>query len=406
MRTAHFNFPHASAILCDMEKDCLKMLVSLDVRHTASRQMIGGIMRFAATHPAWEVQFAQMHPSDQSLADFADWRPDALIADASCRTLPREMRTHLARVAAVYVNTPPPIGGKSRTAVATLRPDERALAAAAAELLLRRKPASIAFVGTGGDERWCEARERFFRAYLKDRGHTLHVLTPPDNASWREQEAALAARLRDLPKPCAIWAAYDQRAKQVLDACRLAGIAVPGQVLVLGVDNETVICEHTTPSLSSVAPDFASGGYLAAAFCDTAAHSSPHPTPRVTHLRFGLLGVIERLSTADTNGTVRRVAEAREFIRRNATADIGVPDVAAALRVSRRLLEKSFHDATGRTVLDFIQDARFERVTRMLRETETPIGAISRFCGFRSSTHLMTLFRQRYGMTMTAYRKQ
>lgn len=94
-----------------MEKDCLKMLVSLDVRHTASRQMIGGIMRFAATHPAWEVQFAQMHPSDQSLADFADWRPDALIADALCRTLPREMRTHLARLAAVYVNTPPPIGG-------------------------------------------------------------------------------------------------------------------------------------------------------------------------------------------------------------------------------------------------------------------------------------------------------
>ena len=171
-----------------MEKDCLKMLVSLDVRHTASRQMIGGIMRFAATHPAWEVQFAQMHPSDQSLADFADWRPDALIADALCRTLPREMRTHLARLAAVYVNTPPPIGGKSRTAVATLRPDERALATAAAELLLRRKPASLAFVGTGGDERWCEARERFFRAYLKDRGHTLHVLTPPDNASPTFQE--------------------------------------------------------------------------------------------------------------------------------------------------------------------------------------------------------------------------
>ena len=91
-----------------MGNDCLKMLVSLDVRHTASRRMIGGIMRFAATHPAWEVQFAQMHPSDQSLADFADWRPDALIADGPCRTLPHEMRTHLARVAAVYVNTPPP----------------------------------------------------------------------------------------------------------------------------------------------------------------------------------------------------------------------------------------------------------------------------------------------------------
>ena len=76
------------------------------------------------------------------------------------------------------------------------------------------------------------------------------------------------------------------------------------------------------------------------------------------------------------------------------------------MRVSRRLLERNFHDATGRTVLDFIQDARFAKVTKMLKETETPVETISRFCGFRSPTHLMTLFKRRYGQTMSAYRRK
>ena len=99
----------------------------------------------------------------------------------------------------------------------------------------------------------------------------------------------LAEWLVSLPKPCGVWAAFDQRAKHVLDACRLAGLNVPSQIQVLGVDNETYVCEQTIPSLSSLMPDFENGGFL-----------------------------------ADVHGTTRRVAAAREFIRQHATSDIGV----------------------------------------------------------------------------------
>lgn len=387
-----------------MKNDRRKLLVSLDVRHTASRRMLGGVMRFAATHPVWEVQLAEAHPSDRPLADFVGWRPDAFITDGGCHALPHETFTRLFRTAVVYVNTPP--RRDSRKIAATVRSDERALATAAAELFQRHRLAHFAFVGASGAEWWSEARERFLRAYLRDRGHQLHVLRLPSDGNWRHLEQALADGLRDLPKPCGVWAAYDQRAKHVLDACRAAGIAVPEQVQVLGVDNEPYVCEHTAPSLSSLAPDFEGGGYLAADFLDQVVCRGERPAKRLTALKFGLLGVVERLSTADVNGVARRVAEACEFIRKNATAGIGVPEVAAAVRVSRRLLEQNFHDATGRTVLDFIQDSRFAKVTKMLKETETPVEAISRFCGFRSPTHLMTLFKRRYGQTMSAYRRK
>lgn len=385
--------------------DRKKLLVSLDVRHTASRRMIGGIMRFAATHPAWEVQLAEAHPSDRPLADFIGWKPDAFITDGGCHALPRETFARLFKTAVVYVNTPP--RRDSRKTAATIRSDERALATAAADLFLRRKLPNFAFVGAPGSEWWSEARERLFRAYLKDRHLPLHVFDPPASGSWRQRERALAGWLRDLPKPCGVWAAYDQRAKCVLDAARLAGLDVPEQLLVLGVDDERTICEYTSPALSSVVPDFEAGGYQALEFLDAVVCRGQRPEKRLTALKFGLLGIVERLSTADTNGVARRrVAEASEFIRRSATAGISVPAVAAAVRVSRRLLEQNFREITGRTVLDFIQDARFEKVMQMLKETETPIEALSHFCGFRSPTHLMTLFRRRYGQTMTAYRRQ
>ncbi len=74
------------------------------------------------------------------------------------------------------------------------------------------------------------------------------------------------------------------------------------------------------------------------------------------------------------------------------------------MRISRRLLERNFRTVTGRTVLDFILDERFRRAKKMLKETVSPVESVCRFCGFRSPSHAMTIFRKRYGLTMTEYR--
>ena len=44
--------------------------------------------------------------------------------------------------------------------------------------------------------------------------------------------------LRGLPKPVAIFCAHDMRAYQVSEICRANGISVPGDVAILGVDND------------------------------------------------------------------------------------------------------------------------------------------------------------------------
>ena len=119
---------------------------------------------------------------------------------------------------------------------------------------------------------------------------------------------------------------------------------------------------------------------------------------------FAFKGAVERLSTADVNGTARRVTAAREFIRQHATSGIDVPHVAASLGVSVRLLQRDYRTVTGRTVLEDIQDQKLEHVKEMLRKTTMPIDAIGPFCDFKSPAHLKTLFKKRFGMTMSDYR--
>lgn len=54
------------------------------------------------------------------------------------------------------------------------------------------------------------------------------------------------------PKPFAVFAAMDRLGVQICEGCRQHGLQVPGEVGVLGVDNNVYFCESSTPPLSSV----------------------------------------------------------------------------------------------------------------------------------------------------------
>ena len=376
------------------------------MRCAASREAVSGIMRFAASHHNWDVQFAGARPSNESVEPFADWHPDALVIDSSCHSLaPRELAAIAGR-ATVFVETAIPTGW--RRTCATITTDDHAIAVEAANLFRRKGLAYFAFVGYPGKKRWSETRRRFFHAAVKALGNKVYDFEPTGlSASWREQELELSAWLNALPKPCGIWAACDQRAKHVLDICRRTGLSVPNQIQVLGVDDEIYICEQTVPSLSSIKPDFENGGFRAAQFLDDALNGKLCPTSgnKRSMLQFAIKCVVERLSTADVNGTARRIAAAREFIRKHATTGIAVPHIATALGISVRLLQRNYRTVTGHTVMGDLQSAKLEHVKNMLRTTSIPIDAIGPLCDFRSPAHLKTLFKARFGMTMSEYRK-
>ena len=67
-----------------------------------------------------------------------------------------------------------------------------------------------------------------------------------------------------LPKHTAVFAAYDICARQVLDACMEAGLDVPEDIAILSVDNDELLCETATPTLSSISMSTEQAGFKAA----------------------------------------------------------------------------------------------------------------------------------------------
>ena len=393
-----------------MEKtssETIKILVNLNMRYSAAREMIGGILRYAAVHKELEVQFTGGTPDDDPFDFYREWKPDCLVTDATYHLYSKNELDIVSGRAAVFANVIPPTGfAKPHAVIAT---DDMSLANAAVEIFRKKGLTHFAFIGTPTPLPWNESRKRqFLSAVAKVPGQTGHLFRTrmPHGSTWTEQRKLIADWLLTLPKPCGIWVAYDQRAKHVIDSCQHVGISIPEQIQVLGTDNEAYLCEQLRPSLSSLSPDFEQGGFAAAEYLVSTLRSR-HRKPTTTHLTFALKGTVERLSTADVNGFARRISAAQELIRRFAARpETDIPYIAAALGVSQRLLERNFQTVTKQTVHSALRNERLQLVKNMLRTTTTPIDLISSYCGFRSSCYLKTLFRKTFGMTMSEFRRK
>lgn len=237
---------------------------------------------------------------------------------------------------------------------------------------------------------WAIERERAFFAKIKNRGY----------ACIRLPRAETVATLLRLPRPFGVFAAHDSCAAELVNLCKNAGIRIPEEATIIGVDNDISLCENTTPSLSSIEPDFEREGYEAARA--VIRMLSGIRTPHL--IRSELKQIVERKSTSPHKYAESLVSRAQCYIAANAVRGITVSDVAAHLNVSRRLLDLRFHELAGKSVLKTIIDYRLAHLQKELRNTTEPIASLCRKCGFGSENHPKKLFRQRFGQTMSEYR--
>ncbi|MEX2212689.1 MAG: helix-turn-helix domain-containing protein, partial [Phycisphaeraceae bacterium] len=171
---------------------------------------------------------------------------------------------------------------------------------------------------------------------------------------------------------------------------------------VIGVDNEDVACELCNPPLTSVVPDAERIGFEAARLLALLMKGQPPPMqeqyvpPR---------GIITRRSTDITAISDAVVAEAIHFIRGHACDGIGVEDVVIETGVSRSVLQRRFRATVGRSIHDMITNVRLERVRQLLLESQLSLAQIADRAGFNHTEYLCTVFKQKTGQTITAFRQ-
>jgi LacI family transcriptional regulator len=220
--------------------------------------------------------------------------------------------------------------------------------------------------------------------------------------NWTLRRQWVINAIRSLRYPVGIFCYNDCVAADIVDACIEAGIQIPDQVAVLGVDNDPVICDCVQVPLSSVRHDLEGMAYEAAALLDRLINGErPPKVPQ----RIAPKGVATRKSTDVLAIEDTTVGAAMKYIQENfGRANLSVDDVVAHCSVSRRSLERAFRQELRRTVLHEILRVRVNQAQRFLETTSLSVSDIAARSGFVNLNHFFRVFQSGTGSTPRKFR--
>ncbi|MGC1273355.1 MAG: DNA-binding transcriptional regulator [Planctomycetaceae bacterium] len=366
----------------------------IETSNAYARGLLAGIVRYARElHPPWSIRLVEQGRGDPPPAWLRNWKGDGIVARIETQTIARAVKA--TGLPVVDVSAARHVPG-----VPWVETDDGAIAKLAAEHLLERGFRHFGFCGEPGFN-WSNWREAAFVRSLRDAGHACEVFDTPSQSRRAHEREAMARWIARLPKPAGVMACYDIRAQQLLDACRDAGVAVPDEIAVIGVDNDELLCDLSMPPLSSVVPDSRRAGYEAARLLDQLLAGRKVPAEPVL---VPPLGVATRQSTDVLAIDDRDVAQAIRFIREHACDGIAVSDVLRVVPLSRRAFEKRFLDRLGRTPHQEILRLKIARAEQLLTETDLSLAAIAERTGFRHAEYLSVAFKRATGRTPGQHR--
>lgn len=381
-----------------------RIAVAFRLAGEPGRRKLGGFLRYINEHQLdWQLQFTRIREdfSKELVASFPERQIDGIVYSMpSAKDGAAELAKLSIPTVALDIYDEALLQGRKRNLVSILGDAEDVGRSAAQNLMAQGLFRSYGFVADLQGHTWGKLRGKAFMDEVRKNGLTVHRYTTrgkgydlPNLASW----------LARLPKPCGVFAAFDDRAIQIVEACREAKVAIPGDVAIIGVDNDEMLCTNTTPTLTSVQPDHDAMGYLAAERLALMMDGRKLTVPE-RHL-VGVKEIVVRESTSAVSNAGKLVQRALAFIRSHATEAIKPRDVAAYLKVSRSLADLRFRELQGESIGDAILHHRLDEVRRRLIASNDKIENIADQCHFAKFCRLSESFRNEYGCTMGEYRK-
>ncbi|MET0322433.1 MAG: response regulator [Duganella sp.] len=99
------------------------------------------------------------------------------------------------------------------------------------------------------------------------------------------------------------------------------------------------------------------------------------------------------------------VAAVKRLIADNLASLPGLAEIARSVGTYREKLSQVFREQTGMTVFTFIREARIRRGEELLKDTDIDVQDIALLIGFNNAGNFATAFRERLGVTPSAYRQ-
>ncbi|MCC7407151.1 MAG: substrate-binding domain-containing protein [Phycisphaeraceae bacterium] len=364
----------------------LRIGVAVDGVGAYGRGVLRGVLQYVAKHGGWMLMFDPIHAFDL------------------------KTQTHDLAGLIVQVNRPeqvaplrnldfPVINVGDALAVDDLPQvlsDHQAIGRTVAEYFISRQLRSLAYLGYCGA--WY-ARERYvgFEEAAVKKG-----IRPAELWIAGGQAMAEIGRwIETLPRPIALMCCDDTAASRAMLVGLDAGLRIPYDLAIIGVDNDELICHRDIP-LASVAVAAERIGHEAARRLDRMLAGDHEPTPPMI---IPPKGLILRQSADILAVDDAIVARAVGLIHHHTKRSLSVKDVLDELKISRRTLENHFNAVLGYTPAEEIRRTRVARAKQLLISTDLPLATVAYDCGFVDASHFGREFRRLTGMTPGQYRQ-
>lgn len=358
---------------------------------------------------AGSQQYAQEHGWDSIIDEYADdtiaragelAAPyDGIIARATRKLARRAARSKVPLVN-VWFSSP------VWRSLPGVFPDFFAIGRLRAEHLLSRGFRRFAAM-TGDNDRSHAAEIQAFSATVEEAGFACLSVQVPLNATgslrlWRKTERTIANWMKDWQPPIGVFVGAESLARMVTPMCRNRGWRVPEDVAIIAGCNELTFCEHLRPTLTSVEVGFERVGYEAARLLHCLMDGRGAGEQK--HILLPPQGLIVRESTDFFAVDHPIVRAALEFIAANSHRAIATADVAQAVAVGERTLERCFRKYLNRPIAAEIRRVRIERAKRELTQSDRGLADIARDVGFGVEQRMYQVFRRELGITPKQYR--
>jgi len=292
----------------------------------------------------------------------------------------------------------------------SIRSDSHQVGEMAAEYYMEKGFKFYAFCGyknrKSSQERcdaYCETLQaKGFTASVYKQNYTQPHYAQP--LRYKKNEMAhIVDWLKGLDRPVAVFAANDLCGRDVLEACQLAGLEVPNEVAVLGVNNEEIECNFLAPPLSSITFNTERTGYEAAELFEKILSGQPIDSNEII---MQAKYVVERQSTDVLQIADKDIASALRHIRKHSNKILQVSDVLKSTAVSKRSLELKFAQILGRTIREDIRKCHAKYIAQLLIETDMPVYKIAMYLGYTTDHNISRFFQKAMGYTPQEYRKK
>lgn len=382
-------------------KQLPRILLLIDKGTGYGRGLLKGIAEYSLLNGPWSFYWDEPFycGSKQNLMRILrEWKPDGIIV---------RIEENLDKIAAsgipIVYAADQKIDFNINSPAGIYNCDWQATSQMAAEHLMGQGFKRFAYCGYC-ELYWSRQRGESFREFLRQKGYDAFIYENDGSLKtkpWNKELPQMAKWLALLPKPIGLMACNDDRAQQIVEACKYAGILIPDEVAIVGVDNDELICTLSVPQLSSVNLNPVKTGYEISALLDELIKTGAANTVVVdkpTHVQI-------RQSTNVLAIEDKEVAMAMRYIRENSRNMIQIRNVVEQTSLSKRALELRFRKTIGTSILDEIKICKINEVCKLLLTTNWSITKIAMYMGFNGSDHIARYFSQVKGMTPVEFRK-